>query len=184
MRQPGMVASQRLYLAQLGAGAEVLPLRPDKQNPDRRVRLEAAERREDAVECLDREAVEDARPRQLDDADRALRGDDDGVLAHQTAESGGKDGFRFSRCAARPSFTSGPPKPRNSRPSELSKVGPACRSQLFSAYLVKRIALCAPSAKRVAISSAFASSSSSSTARLMRPMRSASAPSTCSHSIR
>ena len=88
----------------------------------------------------------------------------------------GNCGGRFSRCEARPSFTSGPAKPMNSSASEASKVGPAWRSQLLSAYLVQRMALCAPSARRVAISTALASSSASSTARLMRPMRSASAP--------
>src|ERR1700739_3651182 len=36
---------------------------------------------------------------------------------------------RFSRCAARPSCTSGPLKLRNSRPSDVSKVGPNMRYQ-------------------------------------------------------
>ena len=40
-----------------------------------------------------------------------------------------------------PSFTSGPVKARNSSASEVSKVGPALRSQLFRAYLVQRIAV-------------------------------------------
>ena len=56
----------------------------------------------------------------------------------------GELGRRFSRIAATPSRTSGPSKPRNSSPSEVSKIGPAWRSQLFSAYLVQRIALCEP----------------------------------------
>src|SRR5215472_15881055 len=98
--------------------------------------------------------------------------------------AGGKAGRRFSRCEAKPSFTSGPVKPRNSSASEVSKVGPIARSQLLSAYLVQRIAVCAPSASRVAISTALASSSVSSTAREIRPMRSASSPSTWSQSSR
>ena len=71
-----------------------------------------------------------------------------------TPELGGKAGLRFSRCAASPSATSGPVKPNISSASDVSKAGPACRSQLLSEYLVQRIALCAPSASRVAISTA------------------------------
>jgi hypothetical protein len=40
----------------------------------------------------------------------------------------------------------------NSSASEASKVGPAWRSQLFSAYLVRRMALWLPAASRSAIS--------------------------------
>lgn len=36
---------------------------------------------------------------------------------------------RFSRCAARPSRTSGPPNPMNSSPSDVSKAGPNMRYQ-------------------------------------------------------
>ena len=53
-------------------------------------------------------------------------------------------GWRFSRSDAMPSRTSGPVKPRNSRANEVSKVGPARRSQLLSEYLVKRMALALP----------------------------------------
>ena len=61
-------------------------------------------------------------------------------------------GLRRSRSEARPSFTSGPAKPMNSSASEVSKAGPACRSQLFSEYLVQRIAVCEPSASLSATS--------------------------------
>ena len=61
-------------------------------------------------------------------------------------------GPRRSRSEARPSFTSGPAKPMNSSASEVSKAGPACRSQLFSEYLVQRIAVCEPSASLSATS--------------------------------
>src|SRR6516165_4003005 len=59
-------------------------------------------------------------------------------------------------------------------PSEASKIGPAARSQLLSAYLVQRIAFGAPSASRTATSSARVCSSASGTASETRPMRSAS----------
>ncbi len=75
--------------------------------------------------------------------------------------SRGNLGGRFSRNAATPSGSSGPEKPRNSMPSDASKIGPAARSQLLSAYLVQRIAFGAPSASRSATSSARACSSSS-----------------------
>jgi hypothetical protein len=53
--------------------------------------------------------------------------------------------LRAARAARRsPSCTSGPAKPMNSSASEVSKLGPAWRSQLFSAYLVQRIALWLP----------------------------------------
>jgi hypothetical protein len=39
----------------------------------------------------------------------------------------------------------------NSRASDVSNDGPACRSQLFSDYLVHRIALCEPCASLSAI---------------------------------
>ncbi|MDI9654404.1 hypothetical protein QM306_39865, partial [Burkholderia cenocepacia] len=47
--------------------------------------------------------------------------------------------------------------------SDVSKVGPAVRSQLFSAYLVQRIADCEPCASRSATSYAFGSRSAGST---------------------
>ena len=50
-------------------------------------------------------------------------------------------GRRFSLSEATPSRTSGPPKPMNSSASEVSKEGPAWRNQLFSEYLVQRIAV-------------------------------------------
>ena len=58
-------------------------------------------------------------------------------------------GLRFSRCEARPSFTSGPMKPSISSAVEASNDGPIMRSQLLSAYLVKRIEVCAPSDARL-----------------------------------
>src|SRR5262249_55226930 len=94
---------------------------------------------------------------------------DRGALGHagrpavQTA-SGENLGGRFSRKAAAPSGASRPPKPRNSMPSEASKIGPAARSQLLRAYLVERIAFGAPSARRTATSMARACSSSAGTA--------------------
>jgi len=72
----------------------------------------------------------------------------------------------------------------NSRASELSKVGPIMRSQLLSAYLVQRIAVCEPMVSRVAISNALSRSWASSTASATRPMRSASSPLSGSHNIR
>src|SRR5262245_14410975 len=102
----------------------------------------------------------------------------------QTTPSDGNRGGRFSRSAATPSGSSAPEKPRNSMPSEASKIGPAARSQLLSAYLVQRIAFGAPSASRTATSSARVSSSASGTASETRPMRSASSPVTGSHSSR
>src|SRR5262249_6193369 len=98
--------------------------------------------------------------------------------------SGEKLGLRFSRWDARPSFTSGLENPRNSSANEVSKIGPAARSQLLGADLVQRMACGAPSASLAAISSALASSSASSTASEMSPMRSASAPDNGSHSSR
>ena len=59
----------------------------------------------------------------------------------------GQFGARFSLWERTPSWGSLPAKPRNSSASEVSKVGPIWRSQLFSACLVKRIALCAPVAR-------------------------------------
>lgn len=53
-----------------------------------------------------------------------------------------------------PSRTSGPANPMNSSASEVSKVGPARRNQLLSAYLVQRMAVCEPAASRSAISKA------------------------------
>jgi hypothetical protein len=47
----------------------------------------------------------------------------------------------LARLAATPSDASGPLKPRNSSASELSKIGPAERSQLLSAYFVQLIAV-------------------------------------------
>ena len=72
----------------------------------------------------------------------------------------------------------------NSSASEVSKLGPAMRSQLFSEYLVQRIAVCEPAASLLATSKALAISSASSTHSDTRPMRSASSPDTVSHSIR
>src|SRR5260370_19983930 len=94
----------------------------------------------------------------------------------QTTPSDGNRGGRFSRSAATPSGSSAPEKPRNSMPSEASKIGPAARIQLLSAYLVQRIAFGAPSASRTATSSARVCSSASGTASETRPMRSASSP--------
>src|SRR5262249_56982183 len=73
--------------------------------------------------------------------------------------SGEKRGLRFSRCEARPSRTSGLENPKNSSANDVSNVGPAARSQLLSAYLVQRMALGAPSARRGPVSPAVASRS-------------------------
>ena len=53
-----------------------------------------------------------------------------------------------------PSTTSGPKKPRVSRASDASKIGPAARSQLFYVYLLNLMALCAPAASLIATFSA------------------------------
>ena len=62
----------------------------------------------------------------------------------------------------------------------LRMAGPAIRSQLFSEYLVQRIAVWAPEAILRATSSAFACSSASSQASETNPIRSASSPLICS----
>src|SRR5690348_15183706 len=66
----------------------------------------------------------------------------------------GNLGGRFSRCDATPSRTSAPLKPSISSASEVSKVGPAMRSQLLRLYLVQRMADWEPSSRRCAISRA------------------------------
>ncbi len=71
---------------------------------------------------------------------------------------------------------------RNSSSSEASKIGPALSSHSLSAVFVCEIAERDPAASRRAISSARSSSSSSGTQSETSPMRSASAPSTSSHS--
>src|SRR2546421_12858807 len=68
----------------------------------------------------------------------ALDGGD--LTAAQSGLSGENCGLRFSRWDARPSLTSGLENPRNSSASDVSKIGPAARSQLFSASLVQRMA--------------------------------------------
>ena len=64
----------------------------------------------------------------------------------------------------------------NSSASEVSKFGPAMRSQLFNAYLVQRIALGLPFDNSMAVSSAVEYSSSSATQSETRPILSASSP--------
>ena len=68
-------------------------------------------------------------------------------------------------------------KVSSSSAMELSKMGPAMRSQLLRLRLVRRIAFCAPSASLSATSNAFVMSSAAGTVRLTSPMRSASLPS-------
>ncbi|MOA69569.1 hypothetical protein D3C78_1978330 [compost metagenome] len=58
------------------------------------------------------------------------------------------------------------------------------RSQLFSEYLVQRMAVCDPAASLLATSKARVMSSASSTHSDTSPIRSASSPVTVSHSIR
>src|SRR6516162_2674373 len=94
----------------------------------------------------------------------------------QIGQSGGKEGLRFSRCDASPSRTSAPLKPSISSAVDVSKRGPLTRSQLLSAYLVQRIALCAPLARSCAVSSATLCKSASSTQSDTNPIRSASSP--------
>src|SRR3981189_3773409 len=67
-----------------------------------------------------------------------LRGGDDVV---QPTPSREKLGGRFSRSAAAPSGSSCPLKPRNSMPSEASKMGPAAGRQLLRADFVPRMAV-------------------------------------------
>src|SRR5258708_540835 len=99
-----------------------------------------------------------------------------GHPSHYSDLSRSKSGRRFSRAAANPSRTSASLKPRNSSASEVSKLGPANRSQLFSACLVQRIAVVLPAASVRATSNALSSTWASGTATATRPMRSASAP--------
>src|ERR1022692_1575685 len=61
---------------------------------------------------------------------------------------------RLPRAAAKPSRTSASLKPRNSSASEVSKLGPARRSQLLRACLVKRTAVALPAASERATSNA------------------------------
>ena len=61
--------------------------------------------------------------------------------------------------------------------SDWSKMGPAWRSQLFSARLVQRIEGWLPRARRVATSHAVSMSRAAGTQRLTSPIRSASRPS-------
>ena len=63
-----------------------------------------------------------------------------------------KSAGRLAFNAATPSRTSGPAKPMNSSASEVSKAGPAWRSQLFKEYLVQRMALWLPLANLSATS--------------------------------
>ena len=92
----------------------------------------------------------------------------------QIGQSCGNTGLRFSRCEARPSRASAPEKPSSSSAVEVSKIGPLTRSQLLSAYLVQRIALCAPFDNSSAVSSAILCKSASSTHSDTSPIRSAS----------
>ena len=92
----------------------------------------------------------------------------------QIGQSCGNTGLRFSRCDARPSRASAPVKPSISSAVEVSNSGPLTRSQLFNAYLVQRIALCAPFARSSAVSSAIFCRSASSTHSETSPIRSAS----------
>src|SRR6476646_10257717 len=94
----------------------------------------------------------------------------------QIGQSGGNTGLRFSRCEARPSRASAPVKPRISSAVDVSNSGPFTRSQLFNAYLVQRIALCAPLARSSAVSSATFCKSASSTHNETSPISYASAP--------
>jgi len=106
------------------------------------------------------------------------------VRGVRTARRPAKRGGRFSRSEAMPSCTSGPVKPRNSSASEVSKLGPAMRSQLLSAYFVQRSAVGEPAASRRETSCALSISASSSTQSETRPMRSASSPESGSQSSR
>jgi hypothetical protein len=72
----------------------------------------------------------------------------------------------------------------NSSASEASNAGPAARSQLLSAYLVKRTAVGGSRTSFSHTPRAVSITLSSSTHRLARPMRSASSPVTVSHSSR
>lgn len=83
----------------------------------------------------------ESRPGQRDFVDETATGEQFFRQLFQSGLLSGKEGLRLSRCDARPSFTSGPVKPRNSSANDASKVGPIARSQLFNAYLVQRIAL-------------------------------------------
>ena len=64
-------------------------------------------------------------------------------------------GSRFSLSELTPSLASPLVNPSISSAVEASKVGPARRSQLFSAYLVQRMALGAPSESWTATSDDF-----------------------------
>ena len=69
----GRIAAQTLDLVEVGAGAEVLALGPNEHRPDPRPRrLELVERRRNRAMNRKRQAVELVRPRQLDDAHRAV----------------------------------------------------------------------------------------------------------------
>ena len=99
-----------------------------------------------------------------------------GTIPRRIGDSGSKTGSRFSRSEARPSRISGPTKPSLYNAVEATNAGPMARSQSLSAYLVQRIELGAPAARRAAISTAWSWSASSSTHNDTRPHGSASTP--------
>jgi hypothetical protein len=68
--------------------------------------------------------------------------------------------------------------------SELSRIGPASRIQLLSAFLVARMAVWLPWASRETVDRILSISCSAGTHRLTSPMRSASRPSMKSAVIR
>ena len=54
-----------------------------------------------------------------------VQGQSPSLAPLQIGESAENEGFRFSRCDASPSFTSGLSNPRNSIAKDASKIGPA-----------------------------------------------------------
>jgi hypothetical protein len=87
-----------------------------------------------------------------------------------------KSAGRLARAAAIPSRTSSNLNPKNSSASDVSKLGPAKRSQLLRACLVNRIAVVLPAANVLATSKARSITSASGTQSPTKPMRSASNP--------
>src|SRR5262245_29650992 len=89
----------------------------------------------------------------------------------------GKAGARFSRIAFTPSPTSGYENDSISSARDWSKIGPAWRSQLFSARLAHWIEIWLPRASRSATSSALGMTGSGGRYIVTMRIRSASRPS-------
>src|SRR5690606_11595547 len=76
-------------------------------------------------------------PPALDPRGAAARGANVTAATPYSGDSDPNRGGRLARSEASPSSASGSVKPKNSRAVDVSKIGPAHRNQLLSAYLVQ-----------------------------------------------